>query len=174
VTLQARAGEDVPQKPADRQEQTRRDEKDDRDRQVAFLQQKRRAGLTRPSRREGRLDPVQHRARDPDQRPDRRDAHRAGAEEPHLLPEHGADPGLDAQVRHRLLRGQDRSQHRPGDHQPERHGGAYREADEMADAEQRQGQVASDAGRAGADAEPGRGAVEHQPGLGQDREASRS
>ncbi len=173
LAFQRRPGQHGPQQPADRREQGQGDHHHCGDRQVALRDGERRAGRAGAPGRQRRADAAEYRSGDPNQGPDRRDAHHAGAEEAHVLAEHRADPGLQAGARHRLRGGQQRDEAAPGDRQPQGHRGPDRGPDEVADADQREGQVAGDPGGARADPEPRAGAVEDEPGLGQRREGRR-
>ena len=78
-----------------------------------------------------RMPPID-RPGDLEQRPDRRDADHARAEEAHVRAEHGVGRSPRRVAGDGCCRGQDRQQHPPADHQPDEHRHADREADEMA------------------------------------------
>ena len=131
------------------------------------------ARLSWPPARRARLaamrggDAARDRAHDSEQGPDGRDAHRAGADEAHLLAEGRSDQGLD--VGRRAEAGEARlpgDEDEPADDEADEHGDADGHADQVADADQRHRKAGGDGRRAGAEAEAARGFLRGQPGAG--------
>ena len=143
------AGREVGDQHTDRHHADEGNQGDIADRDVLLdaRQQRRAPGGARPRGRHGGAQAGGHRPHQLGQRPYRRHADGAGADETHLVA-----PGVLGQLRHRLRACRERREVRyapnPADQRTHEHRNADPQAHQMADTEQREGQQEIEAGHA--------------------------
>ena len=96
-----------------------------------------RTGSAGARRGERRDDAADHRPRESPERPQRRDADCAGADEAHLMAEDVVGQRRGIRDR-RVHRRQHRNEHGPRDHDPREHRDADRESDQVPDSDERE------------------------------------
>src|SRR3546814_447548 len=136
-----------PEQPCDRNQRAEDGADDDVERQVALAEFDDLAVAAGARRGDRPLNPPRDRPDDLEQRPQRRDADRPRADEADLLRKNRIDDGID-RTNDALGRGQHGHQPAPRDQHPGEHRQPDRQADEMADADQRQRQAGAHPARA--------------------------